>query len=95
MFGMGSMFFVCLLFTVPKDAMGKKKEKKPDIQCALVEYLLRLELFGVWARYVRGIRARKWSFQLGQTYVVGRAGGCVDIEIDHSSLSRKHCSLAP
>ncbi|CAJ1426628.1 unnamed protein product, partial [Effrenium voratum] len=44
--------------------------------------------------YVRGIRARKWSFQLGQTYIVGRSGGCVDIEIDHASLSRKHCSLA-
>eukprot|EP00434_Breviolum_minutum_P009525 symbB.v1.2.008385.t1/scaffold525.1/size192214/10 len=52
-----------------------------DVQCALVEY-------------VRGIRARKWSFQLGQTYIVGRSGGCVDIEIEHNSLSRKHCSLA-
>jgi hypothetical protein len=98
-------------------------------------------------RYVRGIRARKWSFQLGQSYIVGRSGqvtrrasehetklnfsimliyvaqcfltfyvdlcctmfskcldmsnacwelpgGCVDIEIEHNSLSRKHCSLA-
>ncbi|CAK9073217.1 Hypothetical protein (Fragment) [Durusdinium trenchii] len=52
-----------------------------ELSCALVEY-------------VRGIRARKWSFQLGQSYIVGRAGGCVDIEIDHNSLSRKHCSLA-
>jgi hypothetical protein len=25
-------------------------------------------------RYVRGIRARKWSFQLGQSYIVGRSG---------------------
>eukprot|EP00930_Biecheleria_cincta_P057201 TRINITY_DN43176_c0_g1_i1.p1 TRINITY_DN43176_c0_g1~~TRINITY_DN43176_c0_g1_i1.p1 ORF type:complete len:247 (-),score=58.72 TRINITY_DN43176_c0_g1_i1:6-746(-) len=53
----------------------------PKIDCALVEY-------------VRGIRARKWSFQFGQTYIVGRTGGCVDIEVDHASLSRKHCSLA-
>mmetsp|Transcript_53357 Transcript_53357/g.116472 ORF Transcript_53357/g.116472 Transcript_53357/m.116472 type:complete len:251 (+) Transcript_53357:62-814(+) len=52
-----------------------------EVQCALVEY-------------VRGIRARKWSFQLGQSYIVGRSGGCVDIEIEHNSLSRKHCSLA-
>lgn len=53
----------------------------PKIDVALVEY-------------VRGIRARKWSFQFGQTYAVGKTGGCVDIEVDHASLSRKHCSLA-
>eukprot|EP00439_Symbiodinium_sp_Y106_P087109 s158_g39.t3 len=52
-----------------------------DVQCALVEY-------------VRGIKARKWTLQLGQTYDVGRAGGCVDVEVDHPSLSRKHCTLA-
>eukprot|EP00931_Biecheleriopsis_adriatica_P005825 TRINITY_DN10730_c0_g1_i2.p1 TRINITY_DN10730_c0_g1~~TRINITY_DN10730_c0_g1_i2.p1 ORF type:complete len:273 (+),score=70.58 TRINITY_DN10730_c0_g1_i2:82-900(+) len=59
----------------------EKEEAERGIQCALVEY-------------VRGIRARKWTVQLGQTYTVGRAGGCVDIEVDHASLSRKHCSLA-
>ncbi|CAE7191221.1 unnamed protein product [Symbiodinium necroappetens] len=32
-----------------------------DVKCALVEY-------------VRGIKARKWTLQLGQTYDVGRAG---------------------
>mmetsp|Transcript_48491 Transcript_48491/g.113634 ORF Transcript_48491/g.113634 Transcript_48491/m.113634 type:complete len:236 (+) Transcript_48491:22-729(+) len=61
---------------------GKGKGKKDDdVQCALVEY-------------VRGIKARKWTLQLGQTYDVGRAGGCVDVEVDHPSLSRKHCTLA-
>ncbi|CAE7949342.1 Aste57867_24363, partial [Symbiodinium sp. KB8] len=67
---------------VKEPGKGKGKGKKDDdVKCALVEY-------------VRGIKARKWTLQLGQTYDVGRAGGCVDVEIDHPSLSRKHCTIA-
>eukprot|EP00933_Yihiella_yeosuensis_P070903 TRINITY_DN7906_c0_g1_i1.p1 TRINITY_DN7906_c0_g1~~TRINITY_DN7906_c0_g1_i1.p1 ORF type:complete len:286 (-),score=53.26 TRINITY_DN7906_c0_g1_i1:37-789(-) len=61
--------------------MAEEPAEASDINLALVEY-------------VRGIKSRKWSLQLGQTYVVGKAGGCVDIEIDHASISRKHFSLA-
>eukprot|EP00441_Pelagodinium_beii_P019763 CAMPEP_0197655004 /NCGR_PEP_ID=MMETSP1338-20131121/39190_1 /TAXON_ID=43686 ORGANISM="Pelagodinium beii, Strain RCC1491" /NCGR_SAMPLE_ID=MMETSP1338 /ASSEMBLY_ACC=CAM_ASM_000754 /LENGTH=253 /DNA_ID=CAMNT_0043230563 /DNA_START=19 /DNA_END=777 /DNA_ORIENTATION=+ len=62
--------------------MGQDEEEEgPGIDIALVEY-------------VRGMRSRKWTIQLGQTYDVGKQGGCVDIEVDHASLSRKHFSLA-
>mmetsp|Transcript_29663 Transcript_29663/g.81649 ORF Transcript_29663/g.81649 Transcript_29663/m.81649 type:complete len:250 (-) Transcript_29663:12-761(-) len=51
----------------------------PD--CALVEY-------------VRGIMARKWTLISGQTYMVGRKDSGADIQVDHASISRHHCSMA-
>eukprot|EP00929_Paragymnodinium_shiwhaense_P054145 TRINITY_DN27138_c0_g1_i1.p1 TRINITY_DN27138_c0_g1~~TRINITY_DN27138_c0_g1_i1.p1 ORF type:complete len:263 (-),score=82.03 TRINITY_DN27138_c0_g1_i1:97-885(-) len=43
-----------------------------------------------------GLKTRKWSLQLGQKYMVGKAGGSglADIDVDHPSISRRHCELA-
>jgi hypothetical protein len=57
-------------------------ESSDDVQCALVEYVLG------------NVQTRKWTLALGQTYNVGRKDSGADIEIDHESLSRRHCSLA-
>mmetsp|Transcript_10559 Transcript_10559/g.24025 ORF Transcript_10559/g.24025 Transcript_10559/m.24025 type:complete len:250 (+) Transcript_10559:57-806(+) len=42
----------------------------------------------------KGVPSRKWTMVLGQTYEVGRAGSGADMEVDNSSLSRRHCSMA-
>jgi len=57
-------------------------EAEPEVQCALVEYVLG------------NVQTRKWTLVLGQTYSVGKKGSGSDIEIDHDSISRRHCSLA-
>lgn len=60
-------------------------EPEPDedtLQCALVEYVLG------------NVQTRKWTLVLGQTYKIGKKETGSDIEIDHESISRRHCSLA-
>lgn len=61
--------------------MGDGDGDEESVQCALVEF-------------AKGVKARKWELALGSSYTVGRPGGGADIEIDHASLSRRHCSLA-
>jgi hypothetical protein len=65
------------------DANGDDEvEAIDDVQCALVEYVLG------------NVMTRKWTLALGQSYTVGRKESGADIEVDHASLSRRHCSLA-
>jgi len=58
------------------------EDEEPSVECAMVEYVLG------------NVQTRKWTLTLGQTYKVGRKDSGADIEIDHESISRRHCSLA-
>eukprot|EP00928_Gymnodinium_smaydae_P008731 TRINITY_DN131_c0_g2_i1.p1 TRINITY_DN131_c0_g2~~TRINITY_DN131_c0_g2_i1.p1 ORF type:complete len:306 (+),score=88.78 TRINITY_DN131_c0_g2_i1:28-918(+) len=53
-----------------------------DVEIALVEFCLG------------NVVSRKWTMELGRVYKVGRKDGGADMEIDHPTLSRRHCSLA-
>eukprot|EP00746_Dinoflagellata_sp_MGD_P006892 gnl/MRDRNA2_/MRDRNA2_113590_c0_seq1.p1 gnl/MRDRNA2_/MRDRNA2_113590_c0~~gnl/MRDRNA2_/MRDRNA2_113590_c0_seq1.p1 ORF type:complete len:250 (-),score=83.25 gnl/MRDRNA2_/MRDRNA2_113590_c0_seq1:85-834(-) len=43
--------------------------------------------------YDKGVKQKKWTLELGTPYVVGRKDSEADVEIDHPTLSRSHCTI--